>query len=89
MLILPCAIIKIPGPTGEWNGKLSGILKPGLPGVPSEQNPVTLPAQSKQAILIARVSVPPSRLHCLIKGWLIRHQIDNSSPSLLPPEYPE
>lgn len=53
MLILLCAITNMPDPTGEWNGKITGILKPGPPGVPSEQNPVKLPSQSKHAILIA------------------------------------
>lgn len=97
------AITKIPDPTGEWDGKISGLLQPGLSGVPHEHSPAKLPSQSSLVILTAWANALPSRVHCLIRGWLItnstwenfncRHEnsikyLDyNASPSLLPPEW--
>lgn len=78
-------------------------MKPRLRGVSSEQRPAKLPSQSNLVILTAWANAPPSRVHCLIKDWLIknftwenfncrrknriRHLEYNASPSLLPPEW--
>lgn len=103
MLLLLWSIIKIPDPTGEWDGKIFGLLQPGLRGVPHEHSPAKLPSQSSSIILTAWANALPSRVHCLTREWLItnatwenfncrhensiRHLEYNASPSLLPPDW--
>ena len=102
-LLLLRSIIKIPDPTGEGDGKISGLLQPGVRGVPHEHSPAKLPSQSSSIILTAWTNALPSRVHCLMRGWLItnstwenfncrhensiRHLGYNASPSLLPPDW--
>lgn len=102
-LLLLWSIIKIADSTREWVGKIFGLLQPGLRGVPQEHNPAKLPSQGSLVILTAWANALPSRMHCLIRGWLItnstwenfncrhensiRHMEYNASPSLLPPDW--
>lgn len=102
-LLLLWSIIKIPDPTGEWDGKISGLLQPGLRGLPHEHNPAKLPSQGSLVILTAWATALPWRVHCWMRGWLItnstwenfncrhensiRHLEYNASPSLLPPDW--